>query len=191
MPITVPNINLSIIMPALIVTVTALIVLLGELVTPPAQKYRLGYPSIVGLVVAMVAALDLWSANASAFSGMVGADHFGLFLTLTILLGAVLSILLSMRFVCAQKIDRGEYYVLLLASVSGMILMATATDLIVIFLGLELLSLPLYILAAFQREKTIWVEAGMKYFLLGAFSSAFFLYGIAVVFGASGSTNLA
>jgi NADH-quinone oxidoreductase subunit N len=191
MPIPVPDINLRIIAPALIVVVTALIVLLGELVTPPSRKHWLGYLSIAGLVVAAIAALNLWGANTSAFSGMVVADNFGLFLTLTTLLGAALSILLSIGFVRAQKIDRGEYYVLLLASVSGMILMATATDLIVIFLGLELLSLPLYILAAFQRENTRSLEAGIKYFLLGAFSSAFFLYGIALVFGASGSTNLA
>ena len=191
MPITVPDINLRIIAPALIVVVAALLVLLGELVTPASRKHWLGYLSILGLGVAALAAFNLWGVNASAFGGMVVADNFGLFLTLTILLGAALSILLSISFVSAQNIERGEYYVLLLASVGGMILMATATDLIVIFLGLELLSLPLYILAAFQRENTRSLEAGIKYFLLGAFSSSFFLYGIALVFGATGTTNLA
>ncbi len=191
MSISVPDINLSIISPALIVAVTAIIVLLGELVTPAERKRWLGYLSIVGLVVAAVAAFSLWDTNASGFSDMVVADNFGLFLTLTIALGAALSILLSIPYIHAHKIDQGEYYVLLLCSVSGMILMATATDLIVIFLGLELLSLPLYILAAFERENTKSLEAGIKYFLLGAFSSAFFLYGIALVFGATGTTNLA
>ena len=191
MSITVPDINLSIISPALIVAVAAIIVLLGELVTPPERKHWLGYLSIAGLVVAAYAAFGLWGSNASGFSGMVVADNFGLFLTLTIALGAALSILLSIPYIHAHKIDQGEYYVLLLASVAGMIVMATATDLIVIFLGLELLSLPLYILAAFERENTRSLEAGIKYFLLGAFSSAFFLYGIALVFGATGTTNLA
>ena len=191
MSISVPDINLRIIAPALIVVVTAIVVLLGELVTPASRKRWLGYLSIAGLVVAAFAAINLWGANASAFNGMVVADNFGLFLTLTIVLGAALSILLSIPFIHAHQIDQGEYYVLLLASVAGMIVMATATDLIVIFLGLELLSLPLYILAAFQREDTRSLEAGIKYFLLGAFSSAFFLYGIALVFGATGTTNLA
>ncbi|MDE3088550.1 MAG: NADH-quinone oxidoreductase subunit N [Chloroflexota bacterium] len=190
MSLTVPDINLSIIAPALIVAITAIVVLLGELVTPAERKRWLGYLSIVGLIIAAFAAVNLWGTNASGFSGMVVADNFGLFLTLTITLGAALSILLSIPFIHAHKIDQGEYYVLLLGSVSGMILMATATDLIVIFLGLELLSLPLYILAAFERENTRSLEAGVKYFLLGAFSSAFFLYGIALVFGATGSTNL-
>lgn len=191
MNLSIPDINLSVISPALIVAVTAIIVLLGELVTPPDRKRWLGYLSTAGLVVAAVAAFGLWGTHASGFSGMVVADNFGLFLTLTIALGAALSILLSIPFIHAHEIDQGEYYVLLLASVAGMIVMATATDLIVIFLGLELLSLPLYILAAFQREDTRSLEAGIKYFLLGAFSSAFFLYGIALVFGASGTTNLA
>ena len=191
MNLSVPDINLSIISPALIVAVTAIIVLLGELVTPPQRKRWLGYLSIAGLVVAAYAAFSLWGTNASGFSGMVAADNFGLFLTLTIALGAALTILLSIPYIHAHKIDQGEYYVLLLGSVAGMILMATATDLIVIFLGLELLSLPLYILAAFERENTKSLEAAIKYILLGAFSSAFFLYGIALVFGATGTTNLA
>jgi NADH-quinone oxidoreductase subunit N len=108
------------------------------------------------------------------------------FLTFTVLLGAALSILLSM-----DRFAQGEYYALMLFSVAGMILMATATDLIVIFLALELLSLPLYMLAAFQRENTKSLEAGLKYFLLGAFSSAFFLYGVALIYGATATTNLA
>lgn len=191
MSLSVPDINLRIIAPALVVAITAMIILLGEAFAPQPRKSWLGYLSIVGLIVAAVFAVNLWGANESGYRGMVVADNFGLFLTLAILLGATLSILLSMGFIRAQNIDRGEYYVLLLASVAGMILMATATDLIVIFLGLELLSLPLYILAAFQRENSKSLEAGVKYFLLGAFSSAFFLYGIALVYGASGTTNLA
>jgi len=192
----VPDINIRIILPALIVAVSAILVLLGELVTPPGRKRWLGFASIVGLLIASVATIGLWDSNATAFRGMIAADNFGLFLTLVILIGAAISILISIDFIHARNTDsslrsEGEYYVLILASVAGMIVMATATDLIVIFLGLELLSLPLYILAAFYREEKSSLEAGMKYFLLGAFSSAFFLYGIALVYGAIGTTSLA
>lgn len=185
MSLSVPDFNLRIIAPALIVAVSAIVVLLAELVTPAERKRWLGYLSLLGLAIAAFAAFNLWGANATAFRAMVIADNFGLFLTLTILIGAALSILLSM-----ERFTQGEYYVLMLFSVSGMILMATATDLIVVFLALELMSLPLYLLAAFQRENPSSLEAGVKYFLLGAFSSAFFLYGIALIYGAAGTTNL-
>jgi NADH-quinone oxidoreductase subunit N len=190
MSLLVPDLNFHIIAPALIVAVTAIIVLLGDLVTPHAHKRWLGYTSIVGLVAATIVSIGLWDSNANAFHGMIAADNFGLFLTVTVLIGATISTLLSIDFVDARDVSHGEYYVLLLASVAGMIVMSTATDLIVIFLGLELLSLPLYILAAFYRDDKNSLEAGMKYLLLGAFSSAFFLYGIAFLYGATGSTSL-
>jgi len=188
--LSVPDLNFRVIAPALIVALTALIVLLAELVTPAPRKRWLGVLGLIGLLIAAGATVGLWGAPASAFGGMVVADNFGLFLTLVILLGAALSILLALDFVRAHRVDQGEYYVLVLFAVVGMILMATATDLIVIFLALELLSLPLYILAAFKRADARSLEAGLKYFLLGAFSSAFFLYGIAFIFGGTGTTNL-
>lgn len=190
MPITLPDLNLSILAPALIVALTGLLVLLGELVTPADRKRWLGFLSLVGLLAAVGATIGLWGANATGFNQMIVADNFGLFLTFVILIGAALSILLAINFVRAHRVDQGEYYALVLFAVVGMILMATATDLIVIFLALELLSLPLYILAAFKREDGHSLEAGLKYFMLGAFSSAFFLYGIAFIFGATGTTNL-
>ncbi len=190
MNLTIPDLNFAILTPALIVTLTALIVLLAELVTPAPRKRWLGFASLIGLLIAAGATIGLWGANTAAFSQMIVADNFGLFLTLVILIGAALSILLAIDFVRAHRVDQGEYYALLLFAVVGMILMATATDLIVIFLALELLSLPLYILAAFKREDGHSLEAGLKYFLLGAFSSAFFLYGIAFIFGATGTTNV-
>jgi NADH-quinone oxidoreductase subunit N len=190
MSLSVPDLNVRIIAPAIIVAITALIVLLAELFTSADRKRWLGYASLVGLLIAAGTTMGLWGANTAAFGGMIVADNFGLFLTLIILLGAALSILIAIDFVRVHRVDQGEYYVLVLFATVGMILMATATDLIVIFLALELLSLPLYILAAFKREDGHSLEAGMKYFLLGAFSSAFFLYGIAFIFGATGTTNL-
>lgn len=190
MSLSVPDLNFRVIAPALVVAATALLVLLGELATPAERKRYLGYLSIAGLLVAGLVAVSLSGPSLSAFRGMVVADAFGLFLTVVILAGAILSILLSIDFVHAQKIEQGEYYVLLLASVAGMIVMATATDLVIMFLGLELLSLPLYILAAFRRDNASSLEAGLKYFLLGAFSSAFFLYGVALIYGGTGTTQL-
>jgi NADH-quinone oxidoreductase subunit N len=191
MSLSVPDLNLLPILPALIVSISAILVLLAELVTPRERKRWLGIASIGGLLFASFAAVSLWGSSSAAFREMIVADNFGLFLTLTILGGAGLSILLSLDFARAHNIGTGEYYALMLFSVAGMIWMATATDLIVIFLALELLSLPLYLLAAFKREDRSSLEAGLKYFLLGAFSSAFFLYGIALIYGATGATNLA
>lgn len=190
MSLSVPDLNLRIVAPALIVALTALVVLIGELATPPARKRLLGYLSIAGLVLAAAAAAAMWGTSGSAFRGMIALDGFGIFLSTVIITGAVLSILLSMDYIHAHDIEHGEYYVLLLASVTGMIIMVTAADLVIVFLGLELVSLPLYILAAFQRENPRSLEAGMKYFMLGAFSSAFFLYGIALIYGATGTTQL-
>jgi NADH-quinone oxidoreductase subunit N len=102
----------------------------------------------------------------------------------------LLGVALAYGYVKRMGIERGEYYTLMLFSISGMMLMAQATDLIVVFLALELLSLPLYVLSAFARPKTESEESGLKYFLLGAFSSGFVLYGIALVYGATGSTAL-
>ncbi len=184
------DLNLRVIAPALLVSITAILVLIAELVSVDERKRWLGFLSLVGLGTAAAAAISMWGANASAFQGMVVADNFGLFLTLVILVGAAVSILLSVDFVEVHRLDQGEYYVLLLISTAGMITMATATNLVVIFLGLELLSLPLYILTAIERQVPYSLEAGFKYFLLGAFASAIFLYGIALVYGATGTTSL-
>lgn len=109
--------------------------------------------------------------------------------TVVFLIGTALSVLLSMEYLDRFNAQRGEYYLLMLFSVLGMFLLAGGNDLILLFLGLELMSLPLYILAGFRRNRES-SEASLKYFLLGAFSSGFFLYGIALLYGASGTTNL-
>ena len=129
--------------------------------------------------------------NISGFGGMVVADDFSVFLNVLILVSGLLGVALAYGYVKRTGIERGEYYTLLLFSVVGMMLMVQATDLIVIFIALELLSIPLYVLAAFNRARASSEEAGLKYFLLGAFSSGFILYGIALTYGATGTTNLA
>jgi NADH-quinone oxidoreductase subunit N len=128
--------------------------------------------------------------DTEAFGGMLAIDGFSQFLTILVLGSGLVAVMLSYDYLTRLGIQRGEYYVLLLFSISGMMLMAMATDLIVIFLALELLSIPLYVLAGFARPRTDSEEAAIKYFLLGAFASGFVVYGVAIVFGATGYTGL-
>src|SRR6266851_4073004 len=118
-------------------------------------------------------------------------DGYALFLDVIILLAAGLTVLLALNYLPRSGLQRGEFYYLLLFTVSGMLLMAQAGDLLMVFLALELLSIPLYILSGFARPKPASEESALKYFLLGAFASAFLVYGIALVYGATGTTNLA
>ena len=117
-------------------------------------------------------------------------DGFSTFTSALILLSGLLGIALAYGYIKRMGIERGEYYALMLFSITGMMLMTQASDLIIVFLALELLSIPLYVLAAFARPNLQSEEAGMKYFLLGAFSTGFIVYGTALVFGATGTTSL-
>ena len=133
--------------------------------------------------------MALWNHNTSSF-GVVAADNFGLFVTGILIVVGLLSLALSAPTIDREHLPRGEYYALLLFALAGMMLMATATDLLVIFLALEVLSIAVYVLTGIRRDSPVSTEAAFKYFLLGAFSSAFFLYGIAFVYGVTGSTRL-
>ena len=122
---------------------------------------------------------------------MLILDNFALFFNLIFVLVAVITVLISFTYMEREDLENGEYYVLLLFSVAGLMLMASAGDLIIVFLGLELLSLPLYMLAGFSRLRLQSDESAVKYVLLGAFASGFLLYGIALMYGATETTNLA
>jgi len=125
-----------------------------------------------------------------ALSGLVAVDGFAVFVKSVILGATLLALLLSGGYLRREHLESPEYFALMLCSATGMMLMASANDLITIFLSLEILSIALYVLAAFDRRRLSSQEAGLKYFLLGSFSSAVFLYGIALVYGATGTTNL-
>jgi NADH-quinone oxidoreductase subunit N len=140
-------------------------------------------------VGAALGSLLLWNHNASSF-GVVVADNFGLFVILVVIVIGLLSLAFSAPTVEREQLPRGEYYALMLFAIAGMMLMATASDLLVIFLALEVLSLAVYVLTGIRRDSVKGTEAAFKYFLLGAFSSAFFLYGIAFTYGVTGSTRL-
>ena len=185
-----PVIDLRAIAPILVLAGTALLLLVLDLLPPRDRKDHLGVIGAIGAVVSLLVALWLWGADVRAFRGMVILDDYTLFFGLIIGFATSLVLMLSLDYLRRQGMESGEFYILVLFSATGMALMAAAGDLIVVFLGLETMSLSLYVLTGFFRGRLDAAEASMKYFLLGAFASGFFLYGIALVFGATGSTNL-
>ena len=188
MPIEIPTLNFIALAPSLIVIGTALLVLLLDLAV--TDKRVLGYVSLLGVVTAAGVSIVMSGRGAVAFQEMAISDRYALFFNLVFLVTAALSLLIAIDYLKRRDLQRGEYYALLLFSTSGMMLMAAATDLIVVFLALEIMSISLYILAGFNRGQFASAEAAMKYFILGAFASAFFLYGAALTYGATGTTNL-
>jgi NADH-quinone oxidoreductase subunit N len=180
----------STIWPLIFLSVWACILLLVDLFIPKERKGITALLSALGLALTLGLTLTQIGAGNTGFSGMVVIDGFAVFVNALLLVSGLLGIALAYGYVKRMGLERGEYYTLLLFSVTGMMLMAQAADLIVVFLALELLSIPLYVLAAFARPKVESEEAGLKYFLLGAFATGFVVYGTALVFGASQSTNL-
>jgi NADH-quinone oxidoreductase subunit N len=183
------NSNLDAIVPMLCVTLAALAVMGAEAFRARDESMPLSGLGIVGLIGAAVASVSLWNRNATSF-GVLVADNFGLFVTMVRVIVGVLTIMFSSVVVRRDGLPEGEYYALVLFALAGMIMMATANDLLVIFIALEILSLAVYVLTGIRRDDPRGTEAAFKYFLLGAFSSAFFLYGIAFTYGLSGSTRL-
>jgi NADH-quinone oxidoreductase subunit N len=177
------------IVPLLCVVLAALAVMMAEAFRARDEHVALGGLGIVGLIGAGVSSVLLWDGGASSF-GVIVADNFGLFVTMTLVIVGILTIMFSTEVVRRDRLPAGEYYALVLFAIAGMIMMATANDLLVIFIGLEILSLAVYVLTGIRRDDPRATEAAFKYFLLGAFSSAFFLYGIAFTYGLSGSTRL-
>ena len=177
------------IVPMACVTAAGLAAMVAEAFREPGERMPIGGLGVVGLIGAAIATLLLWGHNTAAF-GVVAADNFGLFVTSILIVVGLLSMAVSGPTVARERLPGGEYYALMLFALAGMILMATATDLLVIFLALEVLSLAVYVLTGIRRTSPVSTEAAFKYFLLGAFSSAFFLSGIALTYGLTGSTRL-
>ena len=151
--------------------------------------------SLIGIALAFVQTVGLWGYEGGTFTPtggdpMVVVDNYATFLNVIILLTAFITVLVSINYLRKANLDRAEYYYLMLFSVSGMMLMGMANDLILVFLALELLSIPLYVLSGFASPRVDSEESAMKYFLLGAFASGFFVFGIAFIYGATGTTSL-
>ncbi len=156
---------------------------------PAGERAILPWLTMAGLVTAGAACVYLWQQPAISFQGVATSDHFALTVTLIVLIAAGLTVLFSHTYIPMVNRQVGEFYALLLLCALGMSMMAAATDLIVLFIALEIFSLGLYILTGLHRTNPRSTEAAMKYFLLGAFASAFFVYGAALLYGATGSTK--
>ena len=175
--------------PILIVALSAIAALLAEAIRRPGERMYIAGFGLIGLVGAAVASCFLWDTDAISF-GVVRADNFALFINIILCIVGIMTMVFSHDVVEREGLPAGEYYALTLFAISGMMLMAAATDLLVIFLALEVLSLAVYVLTGLRRASALGAEAAFKYFLLGAFSSAFFLYGIAFAFTIAQSTRL-
>jgi NADH-quinone oxidoreductase subunit N len=191
MPIPAPVLDWSVLAPVLVVTGTSFACLLLDVARTGGGRGALGGVGVLGLTGALVVSMALWGGPAASFQRMLALDDFALFFNVVFCATTALVLLLSVGYARRQAIEAGEYYVLVLFAAVGMMLMAGATDLLVVFLGLELMSISLYVLAGFFRTRAEGNEASLKYFLLGAFASGFFLYGIALLYGATGTTSLA
>jgi NADH-quinone oxidoreductase subunit N len=190
--IEMPAVNLALVAPMLIVFGSAAALLLVDVFAIPAGNKKLtGYLAIAGLIVAGLVAVPLWGISGSTFSGMIVLDRFALTLTWIFLIVGVLTVFMSLNYLQQHQIEQGEYYPLLMFAVGAMILLAQGSNLIVLFLGIELLSLTLYILTGFAYPRVASEEAAMKYLVLGAFATGFFVYGIALVYGAANTLSLA
>jgi len=188
--IPIPVISLRVVAPAVVLAVTGFVLMLMDLVTPQGRREHMAFVGLAGVVGALIAVIFLWGSDTTGFQGMAVLDTLSLFATLVIGYATGLVLLESIDYLKRRGMESGEFYILVLFAAAGMAIMAGANDLIVIFLGLETMSLALYVLAGFFRTEIQAGEASMKYFLLGAFASGFFLYGVALIYGATGSTNL-
>jgi NADH-quinone oxidoreductase subunit N len=177
------------IVPMACVTAAAIAAMTAEAFRARGERMPIGPLGAIGLAGAALACLLLWDRGASSF-GLVVADNFGLFVTAVLIVVGLLSLAISAPAIQREGLPGGEYYALMLFSLAGMMLMATATDLLVLFLALEVLSIGVYVLTGIRRDSPAATEAAFKYFLLGAFASAFFLYGIAFTYGLTGTTRL-
>jgi NADH-quinone oxidoreductase subunit N len=176
-------------LPFLTVSIWAVLLLLFDLFI--TNKGFTALLAAAGVAVALAAVVLRFGSNQVAFGGMIVADSFSDFLQIIVLATALLGIAVAYDYLRRMDMERGEYYTLMLFTVAGMLLMSLAGDLILVFLAIELLSLPLYVLSGFARPDKSSEESAMKYFILGAFSSAFLVYGIALIFGSTGTTNMA
>jgi NADH-quinone oxidoreductase subunit N len=181
-------------LPEIVLSVWAMLVLLVD-VFEKGDAHRLSSPTIAwltlaGIILAAAANVFLLQMQEASPTGAIAIDGFRIFANFLFLLAAALCVLISTRYFDREHLRLGELYVLILLATVGMMVFAGSRDLMIIFLGLELMSVPVYVLTGINRRDMRSAEGAIKYFLLGAFSSAFFLFGIAMIFGGAGTTNL-
>ncbi|MGE0393030.1 MAG: NADH-quinone oxidoreductase subunit N [Vicinamibacterales bacterium] len=177
------------VVPMLCATAGALVIMLAEAWRRKGERVPMGVLAFIGLAATAGSLVLLWGRNQTSF-GVVTADNFAIFVSLLVVVAGLLTVAFSTQVLERDGVPEGEYYALVLFAVVGMIMMAMANDLLVLFIGLEVMSLGVYVLTGIRRDNLAGIEGAFKYFLLGAFASAFFLYGIAFTFGVAGSTRL-
>jgi NADH-quinone oxidoreductase subunit N len=195
---SIPTIDYIRILPEIVLGVFGIIVMMADPFIPQhASKKPLGYISVVGMIVALLSILCQARyagisdpALGTGWFGMIRVDTFSLFFHVVIALITLAVILMSFEYMDVQRMRSGEYYGIILFAALGMMLMSSATELVMIFIALEISSIGSYVLAAMRRRIAESAESSLKYFLLGSFATAFFLYGVALMFGATGSTNV-
>ncbi len=176
--------------PFLALSVLGFVMMIIGLYFPRMYRESLGAITLIGLAIAFFFVMQNWGEAKFAFSSMIIGDKFSTVFNGLFIIGAVLTILLSMNATENKYLLYADYFALVVFATAGMVLMAAATHLLTLFLGLETLSIALYVLAGFRRSNEFSLESAFKYFLLGAFASSFLLYGIALIYGATGSANL-
>lgn len=196
-----PDVSFALIAPELIVCIVGVVVMLVDAFARPTQRWITGTISLTGLAAAALSAVWLslsWTGDSQAFNGMIVLDELRLGFTIVFLIVSALTILISMVWVETEKLPAGEFHSLLMFATAGMMFMASAGDLVIVFLGLEILSIATYVMAGFRRTDVRSNESSLKYFILGSLASAFLLYGIALIYGATatagglpGTTNIA
>ncbi|MFQ6132624.1 MAG: NADH-quinone oxidoreductase subunit N [Armatimonadota bacterium] len=190
MPIDLSTVHWHTIGPHLVLAAGALAVLVLAAFVREGSRALCGAVSFLTLAAALAASTARLSRPSTAFDGSLDLDNLALFMELVVLLGSLLTVLISMGRLGSEGIAFGEYYALILLSTCGMLFLVSAADLVMVFLGVELVSIPIYVLAGSARGRLISNEAALKYFLLGAFASGFLLYGIALLYAATGELQL-
>lgn len=190
------DVNWALAWPAGILVIAALVAMMADAFSEDKEVAQ--YIAMLGIAVSILICIGLWRANPAPTFGLtdqpgtaqLAADHYGMFLSILILGVGMATVIMSGGYLHRQGLYHAEYFILMLFALAGMVLMVQATELITIFVALEAFSVSLYVLSAFARTKKRSSEAGLKYLLLGAFASAFFLYGVALIYGATGTTNI-
>src|SRR5688572_12962556 len=189
----IPEIDLYSILPVLVLSVFGIAIMVLEPFlsrTNRAKSTALGWLAFAGTLVAGASVIPMHTHPGPAYSNLWIVDEFSIFFHLLFIFIAAVTTLISIDYLRQQNMNHAEYYALLLFATAGMLIMAGSNELMMIFIGLEILSIGTYVMAGFRRTDLRSNESALKYFLLGSFASAFFLYGVALIFGAAGSTNL-
>ena len=183
--------DLVTLLPELILAALVLVVITTDLFLPRGRKWILTPLTVAGLILAGAACVVVWDINETVYAGFYVVDDLGVFLKGATVIIGILSALFAPAYLAVRRIPLGEFYTILLSALIGMCVLASSSDLVTLFLGLELMTMPSYLLTGLHKTDRYSNEGGLKYFLLGSFASAILLFGIAWVYGLTGTTNIA